>query len=186
MPVGLPYVGWAPRPVKNGQPPTCSTCIPARKVGGFARKIPLIWAGPKTKEQILQKWDPISKRLVNVKCDCVGEPIVVTYRTLLSINESVPSVVPSTTTCIVDPGSQVLYGIYIPVIDLEATPIPVAQSGRLRIQQQGAPDVTVPYTLFTTLPNTWYSIAIVTATPISFPIDYITGSIITLTLLPPS
>ncbi len=75
MPVGLPYVGWSPRPVKNGQPPTsCGTCVPARKVGGFARKIPLIWAGPKTKEQILEKWDPVSKRLVKVKCECVAVP----------------------------------------------------------------------------------------------------------------
>ena len=72
---GVPYVGWSPRPAKNGQPTTCTTCIPARKVGGFARKIPLIWAGPKTKEQILEKWDPVSKRLVKVKCECVAVPI---------------------------------------------------------------------------------------------------------------
>jgi hypothetical protein len=68
---GVPYVGWSPRPAKNGQPTTCTSCIPARKVGGLARRIPQIWAGPKTKEQILEKWDPVSKRLVKVKCECV-------------------------------------------------------------------------------------------------------------------
>ena len=72
---GNPYVGWSPRPTKNGQPPfcgsgSCSTGIGYRKVGGFARRIPQIWSNPKVKEQIVQKWDPVSKRLVNVKCPC--------------------------------------------------------------------------------------------------------------------
>ena len=71
---GVPYVGWSPRPAKNGQPNTCTSCIPARKFGGLTKRIPLIWAGPKTKEQILEKWDPISKRLVKVKCECVVVP----------------------------------------------------------------------------------------------------------------
>ena len=75
---GVPYVGWSPRPAKNGQPNTCTSCIPARKFGGLTKRIPLIWAGPKTKEQILEKWDPISKRLVKVKCECVVVTPVVT------------------------------------------------------------------------------------------------------------
>ena len=31
-------------------------------------KVPLVWAGPKDKEQITERWDPISKRLVRVNC----------------------------------------------------------------------------------------------------------------------
>jgi len=86
---GVPYVGWSPRPAKNGQPNTCTTCIPARKFGGLARKIPLIWAGPKTKEQILEKWDPISKRLVKVKCECVVVPVK-TYEYIYNYTDTEP------------------------------------------------------------------------------------------------
>ena len=35
-----------------------------RKVGGGAHKIPLYWAGKKTKEEILDKWDPVSRTVV--------------------------------------------------------------------------------------------------------------------------
>ena len=67
---GNPYVGWSPRPLKNGQPPPCySQCnlnIGARKVGAALRRYPQIFMGPKSKDQILQKWDPVSKRLVNI------------------------------------------------------------------------------------------------------------------------
>lgn len=70
MPVGLPYVEWSPRPIKNGQPPTCiGQCnlnIGARKVGNALKRLPQIYLGPKVKEQILQKWDPVSKTLVNI------------------------------------------------------------------------------------------------------------------------
>ena len=31
-------------------------------------KVPLVWAGPKNKVQTIQKWDPVSKRLVTVVC----------------------------------------------------------------------------------------------------------------------
>jgi hypothetical protein len=68
MPVGLPYVLPGSRPKKNGQPPSCSgQCAPnvgSRKVGGGAHKIPLVWAGPKTKDEILDKWDPVSRTVV--------------------------------------------------------------------------------------------------------------------------
>jgi len=68
MPVGLPYVLTGSRPAKNGQPAKClSQCAPnvgIRKVGGGAHKIPLVWAGHKTKDEILDKWDPVSRTLV--------------------------------------------------------------------------------------------------------------------------
>ena len=68
MPVGLPYVLPGSRPSKNGQPAKCITqCAPnvgVRKVGGNVHKIPLYWAGKKTKEEILDKWDPVSRTVV--------------------------------------------------------------------------------------------------------------------------
>jgi hypothetical protein len=68
MPVGLPYVLPGSRPSKNGQPSKCiSQCAPnvgVRKVGGDVNKIPLYWAGKKTKDEILDKWDPVSRRVV--------------------------------------------------------------------------------------------------------------------------
>ena len=68
MPVGLPYVLPGSRPLRNGQPSKCITqCAPnvgIRKVGGGAHKIPLVWAGPKVKDEILDKWDPVSRTLV--------------------------------------------------------------------------------------------------------------------------
>ena len=71
MPVGLPYNNWNPRPVKNGQPPPCNlpACIgtvAGRKVGAAMKRLPQLYYGPKAKEQILQKWDSLSKRLVNI------------------------------------------------------------------------------------------------------------------------
>ena len=68
MPVGLPYVLPGSRPKKNGQPPSCfGQCtlnVGSRKVGGGAHKIPLYWAGKKTKDEILDKWDPVSRTVV--------------------------------------------------------------------------------------------------------------------------
>jgi hypothetical protein len=70
MPVGLPYTNNNPRPVKNGQPPPCiGQCnlnIGARKVGAAMKRLPQLYYGDKVKEQILQKWDPVSKRMVNI------------------------------------------------------------------------------------------------------------------------
>ena len=70
MPVGLPYNINNPRPVKNGQPPPCTgQCnlnIGARKVGAAMKRLPQLYYGDKAKEQILQKWDPVSKRMVNI------------------------------------------------------------------------------------------------------------------------
>jgi hypothetical protein len=70
MPVGLPYVLTGSRPAKNGQPSIClSQCAPnvgIRKVGGGAHKIPLIWAGHKTKEQTLEKWDPTTRTILRI------------------------------------------------------------------------------------------------------------------------
>ena len=70
MPVGLPYHNINPRPVKNGQPAQCmGQCtlnIGARKVGTALRRLPQLYYGDKVKDQILQKWDPASKRLVNI------------------------------------------------------------------------------------------------------------------------
>jgi hypothetical protein len=40
------------------------------------RRVPLIYSGKKTKEQTLMQYDPIGKRLVNVKCPCVTLPIL--------------------------------------------------------------------------------------------------------------
>jgi hypothetical protein len=70
MPVGLPYNNNNPRPVKNGQPAQCmGQCnlnIGARKVGAAMKRLPQLYYGYKVKEQILQKWDPASKRMVNI------------------------------------------------------------------------------------------------------------------------
>ena len=70
MPAGLPYNNNNPRPVKNGQPPPCTgQCnlnIGARKVGAAMKRLPQLYYGNKVKEQILQKWDPVSKSLVNI------------------------------------------------------------------------------------------------------------------------
>ena len=70
MPVGLPYNNNNPRPVKNGQPPPCTgQCnlgIGTRKVGAAMKRLPQLYYGDKAKDQILQKWDPVSKRLVNI------------------------------------------------------------------------------------------------------------------------
>lgn len=67
---GNPYVGWSPRPLKNGQPAPCyGQCnlnIGARKVGAALRRYPQIFMSPKSKDQILQKWDPVSKSLLNI------------------------------------------------------------------------------------------------------------------------
>jgi len=67
---GNPYIGWSPRPAKNGQPPPCyGQCnlnIGVRKVGAAMRRLPQIYMGPKAKEQILQKWDPLSRSIVNI------------------------------------------------------------------------------------------------------------------------
>jgi hypothetical protein len=68
---GNPYVFWSPRPAKNGQPPPCyGQCninIGTRKVGAAMKRLPQIFMGPKSKEQILQKWDPVSRTIVNVR-----------------------------------------------------------------------------------------------------------------------
>lgn len=70
MPAGLPYVGWGARPSKNGQPAACAgQCnlnIGARKVGAAMKAYPNLRYGPKAKEQILQKWDPATKSMVNI------------------------------------------------------------------------------------------------------------------------
>ena len=68
--LGRPYVLWNSRPAKNGQPPTCyGQCninIGTRKVGAAMRRLPELQYGMKAKEEILQKWDPISRSLVNI------------------------------------------------------------------------------------------------------------------------
>ena len=88
---GNPYVGWSPRPLKNGQPPPCySQCnlnIGARKVGAALRRYPQIFMGPKSKDQILQKWDPLSKRLVNIYQREIIIPPVVPERTHITIDD---------------------------------------------------------------------------------------------------
>ena len=70
MPAGLPYVGWNPRPTKNGQPPPCtgqcSFNIASRKVGAAMKVMPTLQYGHKAKDQILQQWDPVSKRLITI------------------------------------------------------------------------------------------------------------------------
>ena len=68
--LGLPYVGWSPRPLKNGQPPACTgQCnlnIGARKVGNALKRLPNIQLGDKVKEEILQKWDPATRSMVTI------------------------------------------------------------------------------------------------------------------------
>ena len=68
--LGLPYVGWSPRPLKNGQPPACTgQCnvgIAARKVGNTLKRLPNIQLGHKVKEEILQKWDPSTQSMVTI------------------------------------------------------------------------------------------------------------------------
>ena len=75
MPVGLPYNNWNPRPVKNGQPPQCmGQCnlnVGARKVGAAMKRLPQLYYGDNVKEQILQKWDPVSKRVVNIHTNTI-------------------------------------------------------------------------------------------------------------------
>ena len=71
MPVGLPYNNNNPRPVKNGQPPPCNlpqcnATFAGRKVGAAMKRLPQLYYGDKVKEQILQKWDPVSKSMVNI------------------------------------------------------------------------------------------------------------------------
>ena len=95
---GNPYVGWSPRPLKNGQPPPCySQCnlnIGARKVGAALRRYPQIFMSPKSKDQILQKWDPLSKRLVNIhQREIIIPPVAPerTHITIEDINISYPS-----------------------------------------------------------------------------------------------
>jgi hypothetical protein len=68
---GNPYVLWNSRPAKNGQPPPCNApqCISSfagRKVGAAMRRLPQLQYTMKAKEQILQKWDPVSRTLVNI------------------------------------------------------------------------------------------------------------------------
>jgi hypothetical protein len=88
---GNPYVRWSPRPLKNGQPPPCySQCnlnIGARKVGAALRRYPQIFMGPKSKDQILQKWDPVSKRLVNIHQRAIVIPPVAPERTHITIDD---------------------------------------------------------------------------------------------------
>jgi hypothetical protein len=73
---GNPYVLWNSRPAKNGQPPPCyGQCninIGTRKVGAAMKRLPQIFMGPKAKEQILQRWDPVSRTIVNVRCPCTN------------------------------------------------------------------------------------------------------------------
>ena len=68
--LGRPYVLWNSRPAKNGQPPPCyGQCninVGTRKVGAAMRRLPQLQYGMKAKEEILQKWDPISRSLVNI------------------------------------------------------------------------------------------------------------------------
>jgi hypothetical protein len=44
----------------------CNLNIGARKVGAAMKRLPQLYYGDKVKEQILQKWDPVSKRMVNI------------------------------------------------------------------------------------------------------------------------
>lgn len=68
--LGRPYVLWNSRPAKNGQPPPCyGQCninIGTRKVGAAMKRLPQIFMGPKAKEQILQKWDPVSRTMLTI------------------------------------------------------------------------------------------------------------------------
>ena len=68
--LGLPYVGWSPRPLKNGQPPPCygqcNVGIGMRKVGNALKRLPTIQLGPKVKQQIIQRWDPVSRSMVKI------------------------------------------------------------------------------------------------------------------------
>lgn len=64
---------WSPRPPKS-YPKSCACHGLPVKHGGYARKIPIVWSSPKQKDQIIQKWDPVAKRLFNVKCVTCKEP----------------------------------------------------------------------------------------------------------------
>jgi len=79
--LGNPYVLWNSRPAKNGQPPPCiGQCninIGTRKVGAAMKRLPQIFMGPKSKDQILQKWDPVSRTLVNLHCACISPPTLI-------------------------------------------------------------------------------------------------------------
>jgi hypothetical protein len=67
---GNPYVGWSPRPPKNGQLPACGGpgCAfgVGRKVGAAMKRLPQLYYNRKAKEEILEKWDPVSRRLVTI------------------------------------------------------------------------------------------------------------------------
>ena len=191
---GVPYVGWSPRPAKNGQPNTCTTCIPARKFGGLARRIPLIWAGPKTKEQILEKWDPISKRLVKVKCECVVVPVAVpappvtpTYSSFFYINESSPSFDEFTTSVLVELtgiNAGKLLSVYLTQTGIGGVSLPTltaGQTGTLKIQKAGAPDIITTYTVFGVFGSLAYSLTLPTPKQ-DMPSEYSSGDIVTLTL----
>ena len=68
--LGRRYVGWSPRPTKNGQPPPCygqcNVNVGTRKVGIALKVLPRLQYGPKAKDQILQKWDPVSKTMLTI------------------------------------------------------------------------------------------------------------------------
>lgn len=84
--LGNPYVGWSPRPAKNGQPSICygqcSLNLGGRKVGAAMKRLPQLEYGMKSKEQILQKWDPVSRSLVNIH---FREPIPILSNLRLTI-----------------------------------------------------------------------------------------------------
>lgn len=64
---------WAPRPPKS-YPKNCDCPGIPRKHGGYAHKIPIVWSSPKQKDQIIQRWDPVAKRLYNISCIKCKEP----------------------------------------------------------------------------------------------------------------
>lgn len=69
--LGLPYVGWSPRPLKNGQPPpcnlpNCNATFAGRKVGNALKRLPQLYYGDKVKDEILQKWDPATQSMVTI------------------------------------------------------------------------------------------------------------------------
>jgi hypothetical protein len=84
---------WNSRPAKNGQPPPCyGQCninVGTRKVGAALKRLPDLHYGMKAKEQILQRWDPVSRSLVNIHFRAPPPPFSGISNVILQISNPV-------------------------------------------------------------------------------------------------
>ena len=144
-----------------------------------------VWSSPKQKEQIFFKCDPALQRPLRVGCcktiakNVIPPVITNVYSSYLNINDSVPSIDPFTSTFLVNTGD--LTAIYLTKVDINNKNIilSIGNTGTIKIQKSGAPDIIRTYTVFTNLATT-YSLDVPSET---MPSGYSTGDVITITLL---